>query len=415
MLPFLVFNQSKPCFDPAFFLTGPCQSSYSIVVIIPPRTEDEMTTYFASPQRTDRRKLKNQLSEIGRNPVIDTLLTATNGILVILNEDRQIVGLNHSFLDSLGVENAEEILGLRLGESLHCIHAHDKPAGCGTTEYCVSCGAAIAMMAAIRENREEEQICALASDHDGAMSDICLQVKARPIAIDGNRWILFYAQDITQEQFWLNMDRIFFHDVNNTLTALYGNVQLLELGSPENTQVFGIKKTVERLISEIDVQRDLSCHRSAATYVPIKSPVMLSQIRTELDDLFSGHKAAANKEIHAQWPDEDLALTTDSFLVSRVLGNMVINALEATPKNGLIRITAEISSTAVTWEVWNQGKIPGPAQKRIFQRHFSSKKGTGRGLGTYSMKLFGETYLKGEVCFSSTETRGTVFRFTLPR
>lgn len=345
---------------------------------------------------------------------MDALLMATAGILVILNDDRQIVGLNHHFLQALGVDDLDEILGLRLGESLGCIHAHENPAGCGTTEYCLSCGAAIAMMAAITENREEEQICALVADRDGVISDICLQVKAKPIEVDGRRWILFYAQDVTQQQFWLNMDRVFFHDVNNTLTALYGNVQLLELSTPENQEISGIRETVERLISEIAIQKDFSRHRAAATYVPNKTQVMLSQITKDLEDLISGHRAASGKHIDAQWPEEDVLLKTDILLVSRILGNMVINALEATPKGERIRIRAYGTPGSFTWEVWNPGRIPDPIQKRIFQRHFSSKTGTGRGLGTYSMKLFGETYLKGEVSFRSTEETGTLFRFRLP-
>ena len=232
-----------------------------------------MKTYFAPPHRTDRRKLQNQLKQIGKSPVMDALLMTSAGILVILNEDRQIVGLNHSFLRSLNIDNIEEILGLRLGESLGCIHAYEKPAGCGTTEYCISCGAAIAMMAAIDEDREEEQICALVSDRKGTISDICLQVRARPILVEGFRWVLFYAQDVTQQQFWLNMDRVFFHDVNNTLTALYGNVQLLELATPRNREISGIRETVERLISEIAVQKDFSRNRAAtASYVPNPEP-----------------------------------------------------------------------------------------------------------------------------------------------
>jgi hypothetical protein len=373
-----------------------------------------MKTYFAPAQRTDRRTLKNQLRDIGHSPVMDALLMASAGILVILNEDRQIVGLNHSFLDALDVDDIDEVLGLRLGESLGCIHAYGEPSGCGTTEYCVSCGAAIAMMAALENDREEEQVCALVSDRDGTISDICLQVKAKPIVVDNRRWVLFYAQDVTQQQFWLNMDRVFFHDVNNTLTALYGNIQLLELSTQENPEVTGIRETVERLISEIAVQKDFSTHREAATYVPKKNPVMLSQIRKELDELISGHSAARDKEIDFQWPEKDRLLKTDILLVSRILGNMVINALEATPKKGQIRIRVHAGIDGVTWEVWNAGKIPSPIQKRIFQRHFSSKTGSGRGLGTYSMKLFGETYLKGEVSFISTEETGTIFRFALP-
>jgi len=269
-------------------------------------------------------------------------------------------------------------------------------------------------MAAVRDNQAQEEICALASDRNGTMSDICLQVKARPMTIDGNRWILFYAQDITQQQFWLNMDRVFFHDVNNTLTALYGNVQLLEMGDPDNKEISGIKKTVERLISEVEVQRDLSGQRSGATYIPVKTPIMLSHIQKELGSLLTGHRTAAGKTIESEWPDNDRMLKTDPLLVSRVLGNMVVNALEATPEGGRIRISAWTNSSDTTWEVWNQGKIPDPVQKRIFQRHFSAKKGAGRGLGTYSMKLFGETYLKGRISFTSTKAQGTKFRFCLP-
>mgnify|MGYP006293419399 CR=1 len=37
----------------------------------------------------------------------------------------------------------------------------------------------------------------------------------------------------------------------------------------------------------------------------------------------------------------------------------------------------------------------------LFKRSFSTK-GVGRGIGTYSMKLFGEKYLKGKVDFKNS-------------
>ncbi|MHC4874743.1 MAG: ATP-binding protein [Planctomycetota bacterium] len=51
---------------------------------------------------------------------------------------------------------------------------------------------------------------------------------------------------------------------------------------------------------------------------------------------------------------------------------------------------------------------------RVFQRNFSTKADNGRGLGTFSMKLFGEKFLGGSVTFVSTEEEGTVFKLTLP-
>ena len=65
------------------------------------------------------------------------------------------------------------------------------------------------------------------------------------------------------------------------------------------------------------------------------------------------------------------------------------------------------------WDVWNSGVIPSNIQNRIFQRHFSTKASVGRGLGTFSMKLFGEKYLKGKVSFLSSVEKGTTFTFKL--
>lgn len=373
-----------------------------------------MDTFFAPAKRTERRKFKNQIFDISHSPVMNALLNTSEGILVVLNDDRQIIALNHTFLETLGVSDIQEVLGLRLGESLSCRHAYDDPNGCGTTEYCASCGAAIATMTAIHKDMEQERICALVSDKNGIISDICLQIRAKPIHVDGNRWILVFAKDVTQQQFWLNIDRVFFHDINNTLTALCGNIQLLELDNPGDKDVKNIRLTIDSLVSEVAIQKDFSHHRDA-TYKAASIPVALSQIRRNLDNFISGHRASEGKNITAVWPEPDVTVQTDPLLVSRILGNMVINALEATPENGTIRIMAEaVPDKAISFSVWNQGHIAPHLQKRIFQRYFSSKGGLGRGLGTYSMKLFGESYLKGKVAFTSSKEAGTRFTFSLP-
>ena len=133
----------------------------------------------------------------------------------------------------------------------------------------------------------------------------------------------------------------------------------------------------------------------------------------DLDTVISGHRSAQEKGIAMYWTDKDPLLKTDPLLLSRVLGNMVINALEATPKGETIKIWTQLTENSeVRWEVWNPAPIPDKIKKRIFQRYFSSKPGHGRGLGTYSIKLFGETYLNGRVRFESSEHSGTRFIFT---
>lgn len=372
-----------------------------------------MDTYFAPAKRTERREFKNQIDNISHSPIMNTLLKTMSGLLVVLNEDRQIASMNNAFLEAIGVSDPENVLGLRLGESLHCIHAGEAPNGCGTTPHCVTCGAAIAMMAAIEDDRSNEQICALTSENDGKISEICLMVQSQPIRVEDHRWILIFAQDITRQQFWSNMEHVFFHDINNILTVLKGVTNLHFMNFPKNNEAKKIMEVSERLCDEISLQNSLAQHRDAK-YTPRRSESTINDIRRHLDLFIKDHKSLRDKTIDEIWPEEDPIVSTDKLLVSRVLGNMIINALEATEEGGIVKLTSKIKGDHICWEVWNRAYINEDIQKRIFQRHFSTKSEFGRGLGTYSMKLFGEEYLKGKVFFQSLKESGTTFVFELP-
>ena len=93
---------------------------------------------------------------------------------------------------------------------------------------------------------------------------------------------------------------------------------------------------------------------------------------------------------------------------------MTANALEATPAGGEIRVSCEPDAGVVTFRVRNAGVMPPEVQAGVFHRSFSTKARRGRGLGTYSMKLLGERYLRGSVGFASNEAEGTVFWIRLP-
>ena len=109
------------------------------------------------------------------------------------------------------------------------------------------------------------------------------------------------------------------------------------------------------------------------------------------------------------------AIRSDGTILRRVLGNLVKNALEATPEGGTVRISSRDLGDRVVLEVNNPGVMPREVQLQIFQRSFSTKADRGRGIGTYSVKLFVERYLKGTVGFASAEPGGTTFSVTLPK
>jgi signal transduction histidine kinase len=110
---------------------------------------------------------------------------------------------------------------------------------------------------------------------------------------------------------------------------------------------------------------------------------------------------------------EDFSFVSDAAILRRVLGNMLRNALEAAPSGGPVTLGFTRDGSACRFWVHNPGAMPEEVRRQVFRRYFSTK-GRDRGLGTYSMKLLTEEYLRGEVGFTSDEPSGTKFTVTLP-
>jgi hypothetical protein len=343
---------------------------------------------------------------------MDTLLTASNGLMLVINETRQIVALNQSFGQTLGISDPENILGLRLGETIHCKYAFDEPNGCGTTKYCASCGAVIAMLAAIDDNKVCEKVCAVSINKHGKSSDLCLLVRALPLVVDGSRWVLFYAQDVSQQQFWANLENSFFHDLNNMICAMKNYSSFLHDQLPANPYSFRQKMLAQRMFQEVRMQGKLSQLKNTENIAAI-SPTTLLNIRNQVFNIVLVSNAMDGKTIKEECAAEKFSFNTDAMLASKVLINMLLNALEATETGGQVIFRTLVEEAGITWQVWNSAVIPDNIQLRIFQRFFSTKTEFGHGLGTYSMKLFGEECLGGKVSFTSTADEGTTFTFSL--
>ena len=371
-----------------------------------------MDTYFAPSARVERRTLRNQIVSICNSKVMNTLLTASNGLMAVINEARQIVALNQSFMQTLGITDPEKVLGLRLGETLHCKYAFDEPNGCGTTKYCSSCGAVIAMLAAIDDNKTCEKICAVTINKHGKNSDICLLVRALPLVVGGNRWVLIYAQDVSQQQFWANLENAFFHDLNNMICAMKNYSSFLHDQLPVNPYSFRQKMLAERMFQEVRMQSKLSQLKTTENIVDMTQTTLLN-IRNQVFNIVLVSNAMDGRTIKEECPTEKISFNTDAMLVSKVLINMLLNALEATETGGQVIFRTLVEDAGITWQVWNSAVIPDNIQLRIFQRFFSTKTEFGHGLGTYSMKLFGEECLGGKVSFTSTAEEGTTFIFSL--
>jgi sensor histidine kinase regulating citrate/malate metabolism len=128
--------------------------------------------------------------------------------------------------------------------------------------------------------------------------------------------------------------------------------------------------------------------------------------------MYTMTELAKNKKIEIDKTSETVTIRSDKVIVSRILENMVKNALEATSDGGTVTVGCNVTKNRAKFFVHNESDIQRDVQLQIFNRSFSTK-GTDRGLGTYSMMLL-SNFLHGAVSFTTSKERGTTFFLDIP-
>jgi Signal transduction histidine kinase len=213
------------------------------------------------------------------------------------------------------------------------------------------------------------------------------------------------------------LERIFFHDVLNKAGNITGILDLLtayQNNQLKSDELLGsLKVTANDLIEEILYQRDLSAAENnelKPKNEEFRSLEILSQIKQQIEN----SEIANGKVVVTDPVSVNLIFVTDGLLLRRVLLNMLKNALEAVNRSSTITIGCRhILPDRIQFWVHNNTVMPTEIQMQLFNKSFSTKE-AGRGLGTYSIKLLGEKYLKGKVTFVSTNETGTIFCIELP-
>lgn len=353
---------------------------------------------------------------LSANPVMGAALRSFGGILLVLNEQRQIVAVNDELLRFLGCRDPQATLGLRPGEALQCVHAGDNPdGGCGTGRFCHTCGAAVAIVTSLNAHAPTESECLLTAavgDHEEAFE---FRVRSSPIELGGQRLLAVSLLDIRDQKRREALEAAFLHDLLNTASALDSTVRLLgQCKDEERGELLAdLTAICQRLAAEIAEQRDLN-DLEAGRFRPRMAHLSVAEVREVITHLFTHQDCARGKRLTFEEGREDVPLYTDAVLLTRALTNLVKNALEATPPGGEVRVGCEAQDDGVVFHVWNASALSDDVAQRVFQRYFSTKSGRGRGLGTYGARLIAERCLGGRVSFTSSKEEGTVFRLELP-
>jgi signal transduction histidine kinase len=202
------------------------------------------------------------------------------------------------------------------------------------------------------------------------------------------------------------------HEVGNPLTSISSLVQMLQKHGSADTYtadklalVSGQLQRIQTTLRElVNFSRPASSERTRFA---------LSDVLDEALNIAKYYKRTKGRRIERHVPPGLPPLDGVRDQLVQVFLNLVLNAVDATARGGVIELRAEGAGGAVVVTVRDDGAGIGPEQAaRVFQPYFTTKK-NGTGLGLFvSRKLIAEH--GGRMEFESRPGEGTTFRVDLP-
>jgi signal transduction histidine kinase len=376
---------------------------------------ESLTTYFAPAERSPGDHIVKQARVAEDFFGVCGFFDALPNVVMVLNHNRQVIFCNRVLLELLEIRDPQSVKGLRPGELLRCVHACEMEGGCGTTEFCRTCGAVNAILESQRGHKVYFD-CRIMVNNNGRLEALDLGITAMPIRIENEEFTVLSIADISDEKRRRKLEHIFFHDVMNTAGGLLGLSELLaDTADPDLVKEFtlDIHSSARLLVEQIREQRDLMLAENnelKVSLVPTQSLSLLSEVAAH----YATHEGFRDRRILIDPAAKNVVFTSNPQLLHRVLGNMLKNALEASAAGEVIRMGCRPLDGQVEFWINNPAVMPREVQLQLFQRSFSTK-GNDRGLGTYSMKLLTERYLQGSISFTVSEEEGTTFFARYPR
>lgn len=372
-----------------------------------------LETFFMSPERLDMSDLKDSAEFMKVKMALDSAIDSIDGFVMVLNKYRQLIWANNSLADYLNC-NGIEGLGKRPGELLQCSHADEMEGGCGTSWSCQFCGAALAIKDILDGEISVINECSLIQQDTNKSFEF--RVKIHPLTYEGETYLFCVFFDISNERRRGELEQAFVHDIAN----LAGSVECLSLlidseVTPQGRDLISLlKMTSHSLISAVEDHRflilaengDLSlvvrlCHPAEI----IENLIALyNETITE-----SGITIACTNLLN-----DDFSFISIPSLLRRTFENLLKNAIEGSPQGGVVALKLYANDGELHFTIENRAELSDEVRARMFTRSYSTK-GTGRGVGLYSVRLFTENYLNGRCYMSYSEGEKKVrFLITVP-
>lgn len=198
------------------------------------------------------------------------------------------------------------------------------------------------------------------------------------------------------------------HDANNVLTALLGNLELLERGLPAD----GGALQSMRLVADRLVALNRRLLHTARGHGPRQRLDVATAVRDAVASL-RAHPHLRHCRVVCEVA-ATAALELPAVLLDQIVANLVLNAGEATGERGVVKVQVAADADTVTLEVHDNGPgVPPDRRPGLFDR-IETTKADGSGLGLFSVMACARS-VGGSVEVGDSPLGGALFRVLLPR
>jgi nitrogen fixation/metabolism regulation signal transduction histidine kinase len=218
---------------------------------------------------------------------------------------------------------------------------------------------------------------------------------------------------------WREMAKQVAHEIKNPLTPMKLSIQYLLHAYQSNPDPDSIGPLLKRvsgtLVEQIESLAQIATEFSNFAKMPKPENIQfsLNDLATSVHHLFRNERP--DMDISIQLPKADLEVYADRNHVTRVINNLLKNAIQAIPdeRKGQIKLLLEQDGNKAILSVTDNGTgIPPDIQEKVFSPNFSTKN-SGTGLGLAICKSIIEGF-KGDIYFKTEMDKGTTFYVILP-
>lgn len=238
---------------------------------------------------------------------------------------------------------------------------------------------------------------------------------------------LIVMRDITTERALQRMQEdltdTMVHDLRGPLTAVSISLEVLEMmessgvATPEKRQnaIGRAQASTKKLLSLVESILEISRLESGHLALNHEFVDFTKIVNDAMDELLP---VAQEKHISlmCHMPQSLPEINVDRALISRVLQNLIDNAVKFTPEDGKVCLTVnQDKDAAITVSVQDNGSgIPLDVQENLFQK-FSrgDQKKRGSGLGLYFCRMVMEAH-DGRIWLDHSDENGTTIQLKLP-